>query len=644
MSRRGLRIPGRYERPPQLRAPLGAAGAAAERGIRDGYVAAALARTNARQLDARYARGEIDEHGQPITKDARLVTVATVESASTLERVELVEAGTVRPGGKPATVTIDIIRSGWNTSGTRYYPADVLERDVPKVYPAGTHMYVNHPGQMEAEDRPERSLYDLAAVFLEDPYPVQEGDRTVMRVAARVYSQHRAFLAEAKDDIGVSINGNGDGEYGTREGRSGLILERLTYGKSVDFVTKPGAGGRIVALVEAARHGMPTVESGSLGAWLESRIHLAFTGIADELYGDGRLTREERIAASNAVGDALGAFVTALEKNAPQLYKRDRWAELPDPDSDGDAAGDSDGDAVATREASVDVQRTRIERALSDAYGGRDRYCYVRDFDPDQGVVWFMAAEPDQQGRLWQQAYAPAAGGGVELQGDRTEVRERTVFEPVTAVATAEAGAGDQVATTEGAAGAPQSPDGGSPAGSTADEATTTAKENVMTEKVDDAATREAEAVRTREALELAQYRQAEKAGALLNSKLAESGLPALAQNRVRAQFPATSLPLVEADRSLDVAAFTTVVEAAIKAEGDYAAAILEGAGVGTVTGNGAAQGAGSGIPAGFGAPRAGAGVATQEADSATTEALVTQYKSRGLTEAAARLAAAGRI
>jgi len=643
MSRRGLRIPGRYERPPQLRAPLGAAGAATEAGIRDGYVAAALARQNARDLERRYAAGEIDEQGRPRELVAA-GAIATVESAGTLERVDLVEGdagGRVRAGKSPATVTIDIIRSGWNSSGTRYYPADVLERDVPTVYPAGTQMFINHPGMVEAEDRPERSLYDLAAVFTGTPYAVQEGDRTVMRVEARVYSRHRDFLAEAQNDIGVSINGNGDGEYGTREGRSGLILERLTYGKSVDFVTKPGAGGRIVALIEAARHGAPTVEAASLGAWLEAQMHLGFTQLADTLYGDGRLTRDERIAASGAVGDGLAAFVKAIETNAPQLYQRGRWD---DPDTDGDA------DAVATREASVDVQRTRLERVICDAYGGRDRYCYVRDFDPDQGVVWFMASEPDGPGRLWQQAYRPAAGGGVELVGDRSEVRERTVFEPIGATSTSEAAQGapagdvDQGAQATTEAAITETPDGGTPAGSTADEAIT-AKESTMTDTVKDAATREAEATRTREALELAQYRQAEKAGALLNAKLAESDLPALAQARVRASFPATSLPLVEADRSLDTAAFTTSVEAAITAEAAYVAGILEANGVGTVTGNGAAQGAGAGIPSGFGAQRgAGAGVATTEAAQvATTEALVKQYTARGLPEAAARLAAAGR-
>lgn len=589
---------------------------------------------------------------EPVTPSVTGSSVSTRESASTLEHVEVVEAeagGRISKGKNPATITVDIIRSGWNKNGTRYYPADVLERDIPLVYPKGTHQYINHPSVTEQDDRPERSLYDLAAVFIETPYAVREGDRTVMRVAARVYSRHRQFLEEAQSDIGVSINGNGDGEYGEREGRSGVVLERLTHGSSVDFVTKPGAGGRIIALVEAARAGIPTVEAGSLGAWLESRIHLGFTELADGLYGDGRLTREERITASGAVGDALGAFVSRIERDAPQIYDRDRWAFPPAPA----------GDGTEIREASVDTQRARLDQALSDAYGGRDRFCYVRDFDPDQGIAWFCAATPDGPSKTWQQGYRTVAGA-VELVGERTEVRERVVYEPVTAV-TAEAHTPEQADRVRGAqlveaatAAATQTPDGTLPAGSTADEAIT-AKESTMTDTtVKDAATREAEeaVVRTREALELAQYRQADKARTLLDTKLAESTLPALAQNRVRAQFPATSLPLQESDRTLNTAAFVTTVEAAIKAEGDYVAGILESAGVGRVTGNGAAPGAGSGMPStflpadtaagGFFGP-AGVSTPVTEAqaaqDAQLREALIAQYMSRGQSRAAAELA-----
>lgn len=643
-NRRKLRVPGRYERPAKARPPLGAAGAQAEAGVRAGYLAGAR------------AIGAVQQHRQALQ-------VATVESdTGTVEHVDVAEAtaGGVRAvKGRPAELMIDIIRSGWNKSGSRFYPAEVLERDIPVVYPAGTQMFIDHPRLSEQEDIPERSLRGLAAVFTGTPYAVREGDQTVMKVQARVFSQWREFLTEAHDVIGVSINGSGDGSITEREGRSGLVLERLTHGQSVDFVTKPGAGGRIVALLESARVAA-TREAASLGAWLESRMHLGFTQIADELYGDGRLTRDERIAASSAVGDALGAFVAGIEGKAPQLYQRDRWAT---PET---VSGE------VTREASVDVRRNELHRAVDAAHSSKDRFTYVRDFDPEAGIVWYSTSEPNGPGRLWQQGYRVVAGG-VELVDGRTEVREKTVYEPVSAITESDPGrpAGTpELAEPVATPTTTQTPDGGTPAGSTADEAIT-AKEKTMTDtKVTDAAAREAdEAVRTREALELAQYRQFGRANDILNSKLAESNLPALAQNRVRAGFPATSLPLQESDRALNVAAFTTTVEAAIKAESDYVAQILEANGAGRVTGNGAAAGAGAGAPAGyaqtresapagggllFGAPLglagvmgAGAGVgggyglseADRQADTALRESLIKTYTDRGMTREAAEQA-----
>lgn len=62
MSRKKLRVPGRYERPAALRGPLG--DKMTEAGIRDGYAASVRARGMVR--DAR-AAGELPE---PVESDA----------------------------------------------------------------------------------------------------------------------------------------------------------------------------------------------------------------------------------------------------------------------------------------------------------------------------------------------------------------------------------------------------------------------------------------------------------------------------------------------------------------------------------------------------------------------------------------------
>ena len=69
------------------------------------------------------------------------------------------------------------------------------------------------------------------------------------------------------------------------------IVSALTEGRSVDYVTKPAAGGAIVAVLEAMGHPQSVEEARNIGAWLESRLHLALTQLGDDMYGNGRLSR-----------------------------------------------------------------------------------------------------------------------------------------------------------------------------------------------------------------------------------------------------------------------------------------------------------------------------------------------------------------
>lgn len=671
-NKRKLRVPGRYERPANLRGPLG--DAFAEAGIRDGFRTALALNAQSRRPPPACGgptAAEVMAAAPGGVRGGR-AELATVESVATVERgqVELHEAaGSIRESkqGAAGVYVIDVIRSGWNLSGSRYYAADVLERDVPRVYGAGTQMFVDHPSASEADDRPERSVTTLAAVFLEPPWPVKEDDgRVTMRTTARVFSPWQPLIAEAWPHIGVSINGHGRGDYGEAEGRTGLIMEELTYGQSVDFVTRPGAGGRVVGLLESARAAAAspagraaiTREAGSLGAYVESRIHLGFTQLADDLYGEGRVTREERITLSGAIGDALGAFVGRVERDAPQVYQRERWATPPGATETAEAA------AVRTREATAEETRQAIDMAVKSAYGGEHRYCWARDYDPDRGLVWFEAGLRDPDGSehygIYQQSYRMAAGV-VELLGERIEVRPRTVYDPVRppAEATATTETPDAAAvseadrpptsTTETAAGAP-------PADHIPGPAPDITRENDMGEKSPEVVAREAAearaatltqerdtAISERDAaqVELARYRAGDAARPVLDRMLAESDLPAPAHGKLRAEMlAAATLPLIESTRGLDEGKFRVLAEAAITAERAYLAQFAEANGAGRVTGMGAAPAAGTGMPSAFGATR------TAEADTpdqSTTDALVAMYERRGLTREAALAAATGR-
>lgn len=155
---------------------------------------------------------------------------------------------------------VTIMTPGWGSSG--YYSTDVVEAaGKDRVFPAGTHMYINHPSATESYDRPERDIATLAAVLLEDGR--WDGSKLVSE--AVVFSNWRQPIAEMAPYIGVSIRGSAEvEENGEAEGRRGRIITRLTEGSSVDFVTRAGRGGSVAVLESAwnaGAHSQPIVEA-----------------------------------------------------------------------------------------------------------------------------------------------------------------------------------------------------------------------------------------------------------------------------------------------------------------------------------------------------------------------------------------------
>lgn len=297
------------------------------------------------------------------------------------ERVPLTEAaGGQRPAGRRFRARI-IKGDVQGSSG--YYPAATLRRDA-SVFAEGLPVFLDHPSVTESHDRPERSVRDLAGRLASTAR--YEGDGLYADV--EVYPHWAPVIEAMADHIGLSIRASGTVEASRDEAIPGPVVTSLAEAASVDFVTAAGAGGKIVALLESARaeageflrlaaeakgarpkgeaagedpeakpgdtetedetaddenepeddedaaakkkgKKLPAflkAQEAAVGHWLESRIHKAFTEMADDMYGDGRLTRDERIGLSQAVGDGLKAFAARLEADHPHLYRRDPWA------------------------------------------------------------------------------------------------------------------------------------------------------------------------------------------------------------------------------------------------------------------------------------------------------------------------------
>ncbi|MFV2172332.1 hypothetical protein ACFHW2_11880 [Actinomadura sp. LOL_016] len=272
------------------------------------------------------------------------------------ETTPLVEAASGQPASRRFRARL-IEAEVQGSSG--YYPADTLRRSAG-AFPAGTQVFCDHPSMTEAADRPERSVKDLAGRLATDAV----FDRDGLYAEVEVFPHYAPLIEGVADAIGMSIRAMGTSEPSRDESIRGPIITSLTEGISVDFVTKAGAGGKVLELIESAREQAPAEpldeapdagpargeqtpaeeaaepptreelrEAGrTVGARLEGRIHTSFTVMADDLYCDGRLTRDERITLSSAFGDALAAFVKRVEGDAPQLYQRDPWSFPPDED------------------------------------------------------------------------------------------------------------------------------------------------------------------------------------------------------------------------------------------------------------------------------------------------------------------------
>ncbi|MFN2636897.1 MAG: hypothetical protein ABR585_07725 [Gemmatimonadaceae bacterium] len=308
---------------------------------------------------------------------------ASTQAQNLSEVVSLTEAaGGTAPTGRRFRARL-IAGDVQGSSG--YYSAPMLKKHAG-VFRQGLPVYLDHPGVTEAYERPERSVRDLAG-RLATPATYQ-GDGLYADV--EVYPHWAPVIEAMAGDIGMSIRASGTVEASTADNIRGPIVTSLTEASSVDFVTAAGAGGKIVALLESARSEgdllrqasealappfkkkgakdededkkpddaeddatdddeedddeLPAFlkkkikakesdldEARNVGGWIESRLHLTLTTLADDMYGAGQLTRDERISLSGAIADALTAFARRVETERPHLYQRDTWEEPPTP-------------------------------------------------------------------------------------------------------------------------------------------------------------------------------------------------------------------------------------------------------------------------------------------------------------------------
>lgn len=282
--------------------------------------------------------------------------------------------------GKSGKALVRVINPGWGSSG--YYSPEVLERDAAKAFPKGTKMYWDHPSASEAEDRPERSLRDLAGETTEDARWMADGPSGPGVYAnTKVFSQFRDAVDEMREHIGVSIRAMGSFNEGEAEGRTGPIIDALHPDpfNSVDFVTMAGRGGQVEAVFEsyrpAAKEGK-TVTDTAAQELVEARTALAekdraldeaaksITTLTTER--DDALTEASRLRVALAVRDAKDVAAEAIKDEDIPTVSKERIVAQVARDPKVDESGSLDVDA--TKEAATAAAKEEADY-LSKALG-----------------------------------------------------------------------------------------------------------------------------------------------------------------------------------------------------------------------------------------------------------------------------------
>jgi len=172
------------------------------------------------------------------------------------------------------TARVIIITEGLGNLRDRNFYTDSAVKSCVEIF-NGRQFYIDHPSAHEEDDRPERSIRDLAGYFFDtqmgtsrDPDTNEElaacyaslrfdesasGQFALDKVATALEYQSR--FPNSKDVYaGISINGGGVSHPGTIKGMSVNVVTEIQEAFSADIVTKPARGGRFLALMqEAAR-------------------------------------------------------------------------------------------------------------------------------------------------------------------------------------------------------------------------------------------------------------------------------------------------------------------------------------------------------------------------------------------------------
>lgn len=165
---------------------------------------------------------------------------------------------------------------GDKLGSSAYYPADVIRRDGPKVFVKGTPMFLDHQTAEEKSNKPFGSVGSYVGELAEDAYYENDG----LYGEVEVFEDMAPMIKARAQKIGVSVRASVVAEDGMINGKLVPIAKQFTHARSVDFVMRPGAGGKIVSILESAVEDEETRVEESGEIMTEAEIEALSKGIA----------------------------------------------------------------------------------------------------------------------------------------------------------------------------------------------------------------------------------------------------------------------------------------------------------------------------------------------------------------------------
>ena len=157
------------------------------------------------------------------------------------------EALTLDPRGT-GRFLVRIIDEGEGSSAV--YPAAALEAAASaRIFPAGTHMYLDHAPDSRRGVHGERSIRDLASVLTSDA--VYDPTSRALVGEAQAVAGWEHTLEGLAPHVGLSISGLAEVEPPAEQGGKPIVTQLLAA-ESVDWVVKAGRGGAVLAILESA--------------------------------------------------------------------------------------------------------------------------------------------------------------------------------------------------------------------------------------------------------------------------------------------------------------------------------------------------------------------------------------------------------